>query len=117
MSQLLLETHRQNGNWRRAAKQLAFNAEQFVCTPLDTNQPLGWDFLENDRQRQRLHRGTRASSRLTSRRNIAILKQHLGSLTRYLSPANAGVNPGSFAAMFSLGALKRLVLRFSLYLQ
>jgi radical SAM superfamily enzyme YgiQ (UPF0313 family) len=56
MSRFLLETHRQQGNWRRAAQRLAFNAEQFVCTPLDTDASLAWDFLENDRQRQRLYR-------------------------------------------------------------
>ena len=56
MSRFLLESHRQQGNWRRAAQHLAFNAEQFVCTPLDTDTLLAWDFLENDRQRQRLHR-------------------------------------------------------------
>jgi len=56
MSRFLLESHRQQGNWRRAAQHLAFHAEQFVCTPLDTDASLAWDFLENDRQRQRLHR-------------------------------------------------------------
>ena len=56
MSRFLLEAHRQQGNWRRAAQHLAFNAEQFVCTPLDTDELLAWDFLETDRQRHRLHR-------------------------------------------------------------
>ena len=56
MSRFLLESHRQQGNWRRAAQHLAFNVDQFVCTPLDTDASLAWDFLENDRQRQRLHR-------------------------------------------------------------
>ena len=56
MSQFLLEMHRQRGNWRQAAKRLAFDVESFVCTPLATEAPLAWDFLANDRQRQRLHR-------------------------------------------------------------
>jgi len=52
----LLATHRQRGDWPRAARQLGFDAEAFVCTELhqQTSQP--WDFLASERQMQRLHR-------------------------------------------------------------
>ncbi len=56
MSRFLLEVHRQQGNWRRAAKQLDFDVASFVGNPIDTGTPLVWDFLAGDRQRQRLHR-------------------------------------------------------------
>ncbi len=56
MSRFLLEVHRQQGNWRRAAKQLEFDVEAFVGHTIDTATPLAWDFLARDRQRQRLHR-------------------------------------------------------------
>lgn len=56
MGRFLLAVHQQQGHWRRAAKQLAFEAEQFVCTPLSTAATLSWDFLASDRERQRLHR-------------------------------------------------------------
>ncbi len=56
MGQVLLAIHQHQGNWRRAAKQLAFDVEDFVCTPLTEDLPLAWDFLANERQRQRLHR-------------------------------------------------------------
>ena len=56
LSEFLLEVHRHHGNWRRAARQLAFDVERVVCTPLESNMPLAWDFLESDRQRQRLQR-------------------------------------------------------------
>ena len=52
----LLETHRQRGNWSRAAKALGFDATDWVCQPLSRDAILPWDFLETDRQRQRLHR-------------------------------------------------------------
>ena len=52
----LLETHRQHGNWPRAAKALGFDAIDWVCQPLSRDAILPWDFLETDRQRQRLHR-------------------------------------------------------------
>ena len=52
----LLETHRQRGNWPRAAKALGFDAVDWVCQPLSRDAVLPWDFLETDRQRQRLHR-------------------------------------------------------------
>ena len=52
----LLETHRQQGHWPRAAKALGFDAIAFVCQPLSRDVILPWDFLETDRQRQRLHR-------------------------------------------------------------
>ncbi len=56
MSGFLLEVHRQQGNWRRAAKQLDFDVEAFVGQTIGTETPLAWDFLASDRQRQRLHR-------------------------------------------------------------
>lgn len=56
MSGFLLEVHRQQGNWRRAAKQLDFDVEAFVGQAIGTEMPLAWDFLADDRQRQRLHR-------------------------------------------------------------
>ena len=52
----LLETHRQRGNWPRAAKALDFDAMNHACQPLSRDVILPWDFLETDRQRQRLHR-------------------------------------------------------------
>lgn len=52
----LLETHRQRGNWIRAAKALGFDATGWICQPLSRQAILPWDFLETDRQRQRLHR-------------------------------------------------------------
>lgn len=52
----LLEAHRQRGNWTRAAKALGFDAIGWVCQPLSREAILPWDFLETDRQRQRLHR-------------------------------------------------------------
>ena len=52
----LLETHRQRGNWTRAAKTLGFDALDWVCQPMARDAILPWDFLETDRQRQRLHR-------------------------------------------------------------
>jgi radical SAM superfamily enzyme YgiQ (UPF0313 family) len=52
----LLETQRQGGNWQRAARQIGFDAERFVCTPLPQDSPLTWEFLESERQIQRLHR-------------------------------------------------------------
>ena len=56
MRTFLLAVHNQRGNWRRAARQMGFDVEQFVCTPLATDITLAWDFLAQDRQRQRLHR-------------------------------------------------------------
>ncbi len=56
MSTFLLEVHRQQGNWRRAAKQLDFDVEAHVGQTIGTEAPLAWDFLAGDRQRQRLHR-------------------------------------------------------------
>ena len=52
----LLETHRQHGDWPRAARQLDFDAEAFVCTELSQQARLPWDFLASERQMQRLHR-------------------------------------------------------------
>jgi hypothetical protein len=52
----LLETHRQHGDWPRAARRLGFDAEAFVCTELSQQAGLPWDFLANERQMQRLHR-------------------------------------------------------------
>jgi radical SAM superfamily enzyme YgiQ (UPF0313 family) len=52
----LLETHRQQGDWPRAARQLGFDVEAFVCTELSQQAPLPWDFLASERQMQRLHR-------------------------------------------------------------
>jgi radical SAM superfamily enzyme YgiQ (UPF0313 family) len=52
----LLAIHHQGGNWRRAAQQMAFDWEGFVCTPLADDSDLPWDFLANPRQLQRLHR-------------------------------------------------------------
>ena len=56
LGRFLLAVHQHQGHWRRAAKELGFDAERFVCTPLATDSNLAWDFLANDRQRQRLHR-------------------------------------------------------------
>jgi hypothetical protein len=66
MRRFLLAVHHQRGNWRRAARQLAFDVEKFVCTPLATESPLAWDFLSQDRQRQRLHREHERALSLTS---------------------------------------------------
>lgn len=52
----LLATHRQHGDWSRAARQIGFDAEAFVCTELGRDIPLPWEFLETERQLQRLHR-------------------------------------------------------------
>jgi len=52
----LLETHRQHGDWPRAARQLGFDVEAFVCTALSQQASLPWDFLASERQMQRLHR-------------------------------------------------------------
>ena len=52
----LLETHRQHGDWPRAARQLGFDVEAFVCTEFSQQARLPWDFLASERQMQRLHR-------------------------------------------------------------
>jgi len=52
----LLETHRQHGDWPRAARQLGFDVEAFVGTELSQQARLPWDFLASERQIQRLHR-------------------------------------------------------------
>src|SRR5215472_2106116 len=52
----LLETHRQRGDWPRAARRLGFDAEAFVCTELSQQAGRPWDFLASERQIQRLHR-------------------------------------------------------------
>jgi hypothetical protein len=52
----LLETHRQHGDWPRAARHLGFDVEAFVCTELSQQASLPWDFLASERQMQRLHR-------------------------------------------------------------
>jgi radical SAM superfamily enzyme YgiQ (UPF0313 family) len=52
----LLETHRQQGDWSRAAQRLRFDVEAFVCTELSQQARLPWEFLESTRQIQRLHR-------------------------------------------------------------
>ena len=52
----LLETHRQCGDWPRAARRLDFDAEAFVCTELSQQAGRPWDFLASERQIQRLHR-------------------------------------------------------------
>jgi len=52
----LLETHRQRGDWPRAARRLGFDAEAFVCTELSQQARLPWDFLTSERQMQRLSR-------------------------------------------------------------
>jgi hypothetical protein len=52
----LLETHRQHGDWPRAARQLDFDVEAFVCTEISQQARLPWDFLASERQMQRLHR-------------------------------------------------------------
>ena len=52
----LLATHRQRGDWPRAARQLGFDVEAFVCTDLSQQAGLPWDFLASERQMQRLHR-------------------------------------------------------------
>ncbi len=56
MSRFLLATQQLRGHWRRAAQQIDFDWRRFVCTSLDEEAGLPWDFLANDRQRQRLHR-------------------------------------------------------------
>jgi len=52
----LLETHRQQGDWPRAARRLGFDTEAFVCTELSQQASQPWDFLASARQKQRLHR-------------------------------------------------------------
>ena len=52
----LLETHRQRGDWLRAARRLGFDTEAFVCTELSQQASRPWDFLASERQIQRLHR-------------------------------------------------------------
>ncbi|MGE3538114.1 MAG: radical SAM protein [Candidatus Tectimicrobiota bacterium] len=52
----LLETHRQHGDWPRAARRLGFDAAAFVGTELPHDRPLPWDFLATERQQQRLQR-------------------------------------------------------------
>ena len=56
MRHFLLAIHHYDGNWRRAAQQIGFAWEQFVCTPLAEEVDLPWNFLADDRQQQRLHR-------------------------------------------------------------
>jgi radical SAM superfamily enzyme YgiQ (UPF0313 family) len=56
MGRFLLAIHRHQGHWRRAARDLGFDAEQAVCTSLALDRNLSWDFLASDRQRHRLHR-------------------------------------------------------------
>ena len=56
MRHFLLAIHHHAGNWRRAAQQIGFAWEQFVCTPLAEEVDLPWNFLADDRQQQRLHR-------------------------------------------------------------
>ena len=56
MSGFLLETHRQGGNWRRAAQHLDLDVEAMVGRAIEAETPLAWDFLADDRQRQRLRR-------------------------------------------------------------
>jgi radical SAM superfamily enzyme YgiQ (UPF0313 family) len=56
MRHFLLAIHHHDGNWRRAAQQIGFAWEQFVCTPLAEEVELPWSFLANARQQQRLHR-------------------------------------------------------------
>ncbi len=56
MSRFLLATHQQHGNWRRAAQQIDFDWQRFVCTALARETRLPWDFLGNERQQQRLQR-------------------------------------------------------------
>jgi radical SAM superfamily enzyme YgiQ (UPF0313 family) len=56
MSGFLLEVHRQQGNWRRAAKRLDLDVDAVVGQAIGTEAPLAWDFLAAHRQRQRLHR-------------------------------------------------------------
>lgn len=59
----LMATHQYHGDWQRAARHIGFAVEDFVCTALPTETALPWDFLENARQLQRLHREhTRAFS-------------------------------------------------------
>jgi radical SAM superfamily enzyme YgiQ (UPF0313 family) len=56
MSRFLLAVHHQKGNWRCAARQLGWDWERFVCTPLAEEAKLPWDFLASERQHQRLRR-------------------------------------------------------------
>ena len=56
MRHFLLAIHHHDGNWRRAAQQIGFAWEQFVCTPLAEEVELPWNFLADARQQQRLHR-------------------------------------------------------------
>jgi radical SAM superfamily enzyme YgiQ (UPF0313 family) len=56
MRHFLLAIHQHHGNWRRAAQQIGFAWEQFVCTPLPEEVDLPWNFLADARQQQRLHR-------------------------------------------------------------
>jgi radical SAM superfamily enzyme YgiQ (UPF0313 family) len=56
MGRFLRAVHQHRGQWRHAARELGFDTERFVCTPLATQGNLSWDFLASDRQRQRLHR-------------------------------------------------------------
>jgi radical SAM superfamily enzyme YgiQ (UPF0313 family) len=56
LREFLLATHRQQGDWPRAARQLGFDVEAFVCTELSQQASLPWDFLASERQMQRLHR-------------------------------------------------------------
>jgi radical SAM superfamily enzyme YgiQ (UPF0313 family) len=56
MRRLLLAIHHYHGNWRRAAQQIGFDWESFVCTPLAEDVELPWNFLTDARQQQRLHR-------------------------------------------------------------
>ena len=55
-SGFLLEVHRQGGDWRRAAKHLGMDVEATVGRAIEAETPLAWDFLADDRQRQRLQR-------------------------------------------------------------
>jgi radical SAM superfamily enzyme YgiQ (UPF0313 family) len=52
----LLATHRERGDWPRAARQLGFDVEAFVCTEMPQEASLPWDFLATERHMQRLHR-------------------------------------------------------------
>jgi radical SAM superfamily enzyme YgiQ (UPF0313 family) len=56
MRRLLLAIHHYDGHWRRAAQQIGFDWESFVCTPLAEDVELPWNFLADARQQQRLHR-------------------------------------------------------------
>jgi radical SAM superfamily enzyme YgiQ (UPF0313 family) len=56
LSRFLQAIHHHQGDWRRAAQQMGFAWEQFVCTPLPEEIGSPWDFLADERQLQRLHR-------------------------------------------------------------